>query len=391
MDSALWNGSTQIELIDTTADNLLVVGESFAIEFDVEIDPSEAAGSVSNQIEGSGAAVDSSGNPLRDSSGNQLVGSDLSDSGTDPGTDNPSDASDAGTSDDATQFTPPAAPLSEISGFVYLDENGNGIRDLGEEGIEGVAITLTGQDVFGNFVDQTVFTDASGQFVFSGLNAGTYTLQETQPSRFVDGLETAVPNSIVGDDVISNIALGFGETLTNFGFGERLTGTSGFPPTFPSITPSFSGRLSNLINGFVSSPSPIYSGVPIASNASPLSLDSNREVSGGFVLTPEQEPVDCGCSETIDPCGESIDPSGVIAAPFVNAPTEEAAEDCGLQPNAIVGDSGEPIIVETSTDCFVKMPVSLDESGQNDSAAEAQECEPCRKPFLKRFSNWLSR
>ena len=69
VDSAGWNGGSSIELIDTSSSSLLAVGDSFTIQFDVEIDPSQVDAPLANQVEGSGDAVGSDGNPLTDSSG----------------------------------------------------------------------------------------------------------------------------------------------------------------------------------------------------------------------------------------------------------------------------------------------------------------------------------
>ena len=159
VDSAGWNGSSSIELIDTSSSSLLAVGDSFTIQFDVEIDPSQVDATLANQVEGSGDAVGSDGNPLTDSSGAPIIATDDSDSGTDPTSTNPDDPSDQGTSDDPTLFDPPPVPTGEISGVVFEDNNNDGIQQPGEAGIPGVAITLTGTDVFGNPVNQTVFTD----------------------------------------------------------------------------------------------------------------------------------------------------------------------------------------------------------------------------------------
>ena len=95
VNAAGFNGSTNIELIDTANANTLVVGDSFALQFEVEIDPIAANGEVENQISGSGAAVDANGQQLVDASGNLIVATDLSDSGADPTSTNPDDASDS--------------------------------------------------------------------------------------------------------------------------------------------------------------------------------------------------------------------------------------------------------------------------------------------------------
>lgn len=68
-----------------------------------------------------------------------------------------------------------------IGDTVFSDANGNGTQDAGEAGIAGVTVELwrdTNSDgVFDATVDQRVgstTTDASGNYLFSGLGAGTY-------------------------------------------------------------------------------------------------------------------------------------------------------------------------------------------------------------------------
>ena len=366
VDSAMWNGSSQIELIDTLASNLLVVGDSFAIEFDVEIDPSQVAGSVGNQIEGAAAAVDASGNPLLDSSGNQLIGTDLSDSGTDPGSSNPDDPSDMGTSDDSSLFTPPEAPLGEIFGVVFVDTNGNGVRDLGEAGIPDVEITLTGEDVFGNSVEFIALTGPDGRYTFGGLNAGTYTVTQTQPDGFVDGLESGNESLTIGDDVISNIRLGFGETVDSGSFAERLPGVTGNPPNLPTLGRLSVSPISQLLNGFLGSRSTIYSGIPINSNANPLSFDSGRAVTGGYALETDWQE-GCGCPESIDAFCEAdvVDANGQSGVAKVQA---VVSEEVAIPVGAIMDSASLTEAVE---------------SDQCDGGEAEVVCEPCTKTDLE--------
>ena len=58
VDSANFNGETAIEILDPTGKNTLVVGDSFTITFDVEIDPAGVTDPLENQVEGAGIAVD---------------------------------------------------------------------------------------------------------------------------------------------------------------------------------------------------------------------------------------------------------------------------------------------------------------------------------------------
>ena len=110
---------------------------------------------------------------------------------------------------------------AELSGVVYVDRDADCVRDEGEEGLADVLIELL--DQHGNVVASTR-TDASGQYSFSNLQAGSYTVRETQPSGYFQGGQKAGSNG--GDasiaDRISAIPVGWGETLTDYNFCEVL-------------------------------------------------------------------------------------------------------------------------------------------------------------------------
>ena len=142
---------------------------------------------------------------------------------------------------------------------------------------------MTGTDVFGNAVDITALTDADGQYTFGGLNAGFYTLSQTQPLEFTDGIDRGDPSFTVGNDVFSNIVLFWGQQFDSNTFGERLLGASGFPPDLPTLGPIANSPIGALLDNFTAS-RPIYSGTPFGSNANPLSFDndSGGVISGGY-------------------------------------------------------------------------------------------------------------
>lgn len=70
---------------------------------------------------------------------------------------------------------------ASISGFVYQDNNNNGVKETGELGIAGAHLTLTGADDLGG-VSLTATTAADGSYSFGNLRPGTYQLSETQPA-----------------------------------------------------------------------------------------------------------------------------------------------------------------------------------------------------------------
>ena len=111
---------------------------------------------------------------------------------------------------------------SGLSGNVYHDANGNGVRDFGEAGIAGVAIRLTGTSPSGTQVWNTT-TDGSGHYSFNNLPPGTYTIEETQPAGYLDGQETLGSlGGTVSNDRFGNVTLANGATGVNYDFGEEL-------------------------------------------------------------------------------------------------------------------------------------------------------------------------
>jgi hypothetical protein len=67
------------------------------------------------------------------------------------------------------------SPISgSIHGSKFNDLNGNGVKDLGEPGLDGWEIKLTKPDK----TTESKMTDANGNYKFNGLAAGTYTVEE---------------------------------------------------------------------------------------------------------------------------------------------------------------------------------------------------------------------
>jgi fimbrial isopeptide formation D2 family protein/uncharacterized repeat protein (TIGR01451 family) len=117
---------------------------------------------------------------------------------------------------------------ASLSGRVYRDDNNNGIPDTGEPGIGGVTITLTGTDDLGNPVNLTATTTVTGYYRFDNLRPGTYTVSETQPAAYNDGIDrVGTAGGILSNDQISDIVLGAGINAVNYDFGERGTFVSG--------------------------------------------------------------------------------------------------------------------------------------------------------------------
>ncbi len=132
-------------------------------------------------------------------------------------------ASNAGFEEWAVLPKSDTSGLGGLSGRVYFDANNNGIYDQGEAGIAGVYITLTGIDDRGNQVFLTAITNANGNYSFGGLRAGTYTITESQPLGWYDGMDAVGSlGGELGADLFANIQLKAGQFGTAYDFGELL-------------------------------------------------------------------------------------------------------------------------------------------------------------------------
>ncbi|MEF9995928.1 MAG: SdrD B-like domain-containing protein, partial [Burkholderiaceae bacterium] len=81
---------------------------------------------------------------------------------------------------------------ARVAGAVYLDLDHNGLRDSGESGVAGQAITLVGSDDLGRGVTLATTTDGAGAYAFSGLRPGLYTVTEVaQPAGTSNGVTRA--------------------------------------------------------------------------------------------------------------------------------------------------------------------------------------------------------
>ncbi|MBD1889535.1 SdrD B-like domain-containing protein [Coleofasciculus sp. FACHB-SPT9] len=103
-------------------------------------------------------------------------------------------------------------PGGKIGDLVFNDTNGNGTQDPGEPGLAGVTVTLTGPS--GTL---TTTTDANGNYNFSNLPAGSYSITVTDPTGF----------TLTTSNEPFNVNLAQGQTISNVDFGFRQTGSIG--------------------------------------------------------------------------------------------------------------------------------------------------------------------
>ncbi len=123
----------------------------------------------------------------------------------------------------------PASP-SSLSGFVYVDQNNNGVKDADEAGVANMTVTLTSTDNQGHAVNLTQATGTDGSYSFANLVPGIYSLTESGADSFLDGKDTAgSQGGTTGHDTITNVVLGAGVNGVNNNFGElQPASLSGF-------------------------------------------------------------------------------------------------------------------------------------------------------------------
>ena len=127
--------------------------------------------------------------------------------------------------------TPTPTPTTfTITGNVYIDTNRNGAKDTGEANASGVTVTASGTG------GGTRTTDTSGNYSFTGISSGSYTVTLTVPAG--NSATTTNPRTVsVGPS-----------TTVNFGYAPTLTTKS---VTVSSIAALKTALLDNTVDEIV--------------------------------------------------------------------------------------------------------------------------------------------
>ncbi len=91
---------------------------------------------------------------------------------------------------------PPPPPVvyghTSVNGFVFFDLNHNGVFDIDEVGLSGWQLQISGP------VSQTVTTDGTGAYSFTGLTPGNYTVCVVAPAGWTQISPTGSPACATG-------------------------------------------------------------------------------------------------------------------------------------------------------------------------------------------------
>lgn len=126
-------------------------------------------------------------------------------------------------------FTYVDGPTALVAGTLWLDRDGNGVRDSGEPGIPGIGLQLVPVTIgpssalvtFESAIDvaATAMSDANGAYSFGEVPSGTYELvvQLPEGTRMTAGPGIGgVPETITVDGELIEIALGLAGTESAF-------------------------------------------------------------------------------------------------------------------------------------------------------------------------------
>ncbi|MCO6455469.1 MAG: DUF11 domain-containing protein [Pirellulaceae bacterium] len=145
----------------------------------------------------------------------EVTGSDQFDPDSTPDNGDPAE-------DDQDTATVDVPALAAIGNRVWLDENGNGVQDAGEDGIANVSVSLTppaGINL-GNGPGNPIFTQtgADGTYVFTNLPDGTYTVT-VNPATLPAGIDEQTGDPDFAVDHSTTVTVGSGDEVMYADFG----------------------------------------------------------------------------------------------------------------------------------------------------------------------------
>ncbi len=269
----------------------------------------------------------------------------------------------------------------DISGFVWLDQNTNGLQDGGEPGLDSVLVRLL--DSSDSSVAIT-YTDSGGNYSFDSVATGTYSIHFANPGG---GLFQTLPN-VGSNDAIDSDADAFGLTDTfSFVSGQTLDFDAGFTDSvqgcFTPVTVEISNIQCDSANGtftFVITASggtgawgwdllpdlmmvpydtPVTLGpYPIANG--PVTLTINDHDNPACTATFTVDPGDCGPVDTtfsiVCPDNITVNAAGNDTSAVVTFVTPSVSTAClGDSLNIVQTQgpaSGGAFPIGTSTVCF---------------------------------------
>ena len=197
-----------------------------------------------------------------------------------------------------------------ISGNVYLDQNRDKTKNTGDIDLSGVTVKLLDKD--GNVVGTTT-TDKDGNYSFTGLSDGTYTVQVDKTGPLADKEQTEDPSGKADSrsQAITFTRTDPDVTNVNFGYAEDYTvsGTVYYDKdrseTLNNSEPGFDGITVNLLG---------EDGQVVATTTTKAdgTYSFSKLPSGKYTVKVEPSDLLKKLEQTEDPDGTKDNTSGVV-------------------------------------------------------------------------------
>ena len=138
-------------------------------------------------------------------------------------------------------------PLATLGDYVWYDTNANGIQDTGEAGIQGIKAELyQSKDCTGNSIASTT-TDSNGNYSFSGLIPGIYSLKFVIPTGYIFSKPNQGNDDTKDSDV--NRTTGCVENVNATPTHRDMTIDAGLYPSSSHVFDPATGRKTVSYNG----------------------------------------------------------------------------------------------------------------------------------------------
>lgn len=216
-----------------------------------------------------------------------------------------------------------------ISGNVYLDQNRDKTKNTGDIDLSGVTVKLLDKD--GNVVGTTT-TDKDGNYSFTGLNDGTYTVQVDKTGPLADKEQTEDPSGKTDsrsqaitftrtDPDVTNVNFGYAEDYTISGTvykdKDRSESLNNSEPGFDGITVNLLGEDGQVVATTTTKADGTYS--------------FSKLPAGKYTVKVEPSDLLKSYEQTEDPDGTKDHTSGVVQVNHDNPSVENV--NFGYAPN----------------------------------------------------------
>ena len=216
-----------------------------------------------------------------------------------------------------------------ISGKVYLDQNRDKTKNTGDIDLSGVTVKLLDKD--GNVVGTTT-TDKDGNYSFTGLNDGTYTVQVDKTGPLADKEQTEDPSGKTDsrsqaitftrtDPDVTNVNFGYAEDYTVSGTvykdKDRSESLNNSEPGFDGITVNLLGEDGQVVATTTTKADGTYS--------------FSKLPAGKYTVKVEPSDLLKSYEQTEDPDGTKDHTSGVVQVNHDNPSVENV--NFGYAPN----------------------------------------------------------